>query len=64
MLPLQVFTICIGYLLSKIEQRLGSPEKPLSSLGALGYRNYWTLAVMRFLQTAPDNVRLEGWFDF
>ena len=49
-----------GYLLSKIEQRLGSPEKPLSNLGALGYKNYWTLALMRFLQTAPDNVRLEG----
>lgn len=49
-----------GYLLSRIEQRLGSPEKPLSSLGALGYKNYWTLAVMRFLQTASDNVRIEG----
>jgi histone acetyltransferase MYST1 len=50
----------LGYLLSKIEQRVGSPEKPLSSLGALGYRNYWTLAVMRFLEKAPDNIRLEG----
>ncbi|KAF9525653.1 hypothetical protein CPB83DRAFT_837983 [Crepidotus variabilis] len=52
--------IDFSYLLSKIEQRLGSPEKPLSALGALGYRNYWTLAVMRFLQTAPNNVRLEA----
>lgn len=52
--------IYAGYLLSKIEQRLGSPEKPLSSLGALGYKNYWTLAVMRFLEHAPDDVRLEG----
>ena len=51
-----------GYLLSKIEQRTGTPEKPLSSLGALGYGKYWTLAVMRFLQSAPDNVRLEGVF--
>ncbi|KAF4613588.1 hypothetical protein D9613_007898 [Agrocybe pediades] len=51
--------IDFSYLLSKIEQRVGSPEKPLSSLGALGYRNYWTLAVMRFLEKAPDNVRLE-----
>jgi len=46
--------------LSKIEQRLGSPEKPLSTLGAIGYKNYWILAVMRFLQSAPDNVMLEG----
>lgn len=49
-----------GYLLSKIEQRQGSPEKPLSGLGALGYKNYWTLAIMRFLEKAPDKVRLEG----
>ncbi|KAJ3483926.1 hypothetical protein NLJ89_g12022 [Agrocybe chaxingu] len=53
------FVIDFSYLLSKVEQRLGSPEKPLSSLGALGYKNYWTLAVMRFLATAPDNVKLE-----
>ncbi|PPQ98341.1 hypothetical protein CVT26_013597 [Gymnopilus dilepis] len=51
--------IDFSYLLSKIEQRTGSPEKPLSSLGALGYKNYWTLAIMRYLETAPDNVRLE-----
>uniref|UniRef100_A0A8H7Y3Q1 Histone acetyltransferase n=1 Tax=Psilocybe cubensis TaxID=181762 RepID=A0A8H7Y3Q1_PSICU len=48
-----------SYLLSKVEQRLGSPEKPLSSLGALGYKNYWTLAINRFLEKAPDNIRLE-----
>ena len=55
-------TVHIGYLLSKIEQRLGSPEKPLSSLGALGYKSYWTLAIMRFLRSVPDNVpvRLQG----
>ena len=49
-----------GYLWSKREQRLGSPEKPLSGLGALGYRNYWKLAVHRYLAIAPDNPRLEG----
>ncbi|KIM39961.1 hypothetical protein M413DRAFT_74317, partial [Hebeloma cylindrosporum] len=54
------FLIDFSYLLSKIEQRQGSPEKPLSGLGALGYKNYWTLAVMRFLEKAPDKVRLEG----
>ncbi|KAL1708174.1 acyl-CoA N-acyltransferase [Schizophyllum commune] len=52
--------IDFSYLLSKREQRLGSPEKPLSGLGALGYRNYWKLAVHRYLATAPDNPRLEG----
>ncbi|GAW07781.1 histone acetyltransferase mst2 [Lentinula edodes] len=48
-----------GYLLSKKEQRTGSPEKPLSALGALGYKNYWTLSLMRYLETAPENPRLE-----
>ncbi|KAI9512997.1 acyl-CoA N-acyltransferase [Russula earlei] len=49
-----------SYLLSKKEQRLGSPEKPLSGLGALGYKNYWTLSIMRYFRTAPDNPTLEG----
>ncbi|KAI0316722.1 hypothetical protein OF83DRAFT_1125219 [Amylostereum chailletii] len=48
-----------SYLLSKKERRLGSPEKPLSGLGALGYRNYWTLSVMRYLHTASREPRLE-----
>lgn len=55
----------IGYLLSKKEARTGTPERPLSQLGALSYKNYWTLAIMRFLQTAPDGITLEGtriWF--
>ncbi|KAJ7758859.1 hypothetical protein DFH07DRAFT_867970 [Mycena maculata] len=51
--------IDFSYLLSKKERRLGSPEKPLSALGALGYMNYWTLALMRYLATAPDRIRLE-----
>ncbi|KAI0787884.1 histone acetyltransferase [Fomes fomentarius] len=54
--------IDFSYLLSKKEQRAGSPEKPLSALGALGYKNYWTLSLMRYLQTAPPNPTLEGVF--
>ncbi|KAH9945286.1 uncharacterized protein BXZ73DRAFT_96273 [Epithele typhae] len=51
--------IDFSYLLSKKEQRTGSPEKPLSALGALGYKNYWTLSLMRYLDTALPNPRLE-----
>ncbi|KAG5721932.1 Histone acetyltransferase MYST2 [Termitomyces sp. T112] len=51
--------IDFSYLLSKKEQCVGSPEKPLSALGALGYKNYWTLSLMRYLVTAPDRLRLE-----
>ncbi|KAH9940994.1 hypothetical protein B0H21DRAFT_710749 [Amylocystis lapponica] len=51
--------IDFSYLLSKKEQRPGSPEKPLSALGALGYKSYWTHSIMRYLRTAPSNPRLE-----
>ncbi|KAK0495408.1 histone acetyltransferase, MYST superfamily, partial [Armillaria luteobubalina] len=54
------FLIDFSYLLSKKEQRLGSPEKPLSSLGALGYKNYWALSLMRYLENGPEHPRLEG----
>lgn len=33
---------------------------PLSGLGALGYKRYWTLAIMRFLEHAPSHVTLES----
>ncbi|KAG7089863.1 hypothetical protein E1B28_011507 [Marasmius oreades] len=51
--------IDFSYLLSKKEKRTGSPEKPLSGLGTLGYKNYWTLSLMRYLETAPDGPLLE-----
>ncbi|KAF8339644.1 uncharacterized protein EI90DRAFT_3037344 [Cantharellus anzutake] len=52
--------IDFSFLLSKKEGRAGSPEKPLSALGALSYRNYWTLAIMRYLQNAPDHVTIDS----
>ncbi|KLO12768.1 hypothetical protein SCHPADRAFT_915502 [Schizopora paradoxa] len=52
--------IDFSYLLSKKEGKCGTPERPLSALGAIGYQKYWTLAIMRFLQTAPEDPRLEG----
>ncbi|KAG6909967.1 hypothetical protein DXG01_014236 [Tephrocybe rancida] len=51
--------IDFSYLLSKKEQQAGSPEKPLSGLGALGYKNYWTLSLLRYLEHAPDLPRLQ-----
>lgn len=54
------FLIAMSYLLSRKEKRLGSPEKPLSDLGFLTYRSYWTLAVYRVLASASDALTLEG----
>ncbi|GAA5854791.1 hypothetical protein JCM9279_000947 [Rhodotorula babjevae] len=58
--------IDFSYLLSKKEGRLGTPERPLSDLGLLSYRNYWTLALAQYFAALPPvdegderNIRFE-----
>ncbi|XP_026133017.1 histone acetyltransferase KAT7-like [Carassius auratus] len=41
--------IDFSYLLSKVEERVGSPERPLSDLGLISYRSYWKEVLLRYM---------------
>ena len=41
--------IDFSYLLSKEEEKIGSPERPLSDLGLLSYRSYWKDVLLNYL---------------
>ncbi|KAL7820607.1 hypothetical protein V8C26DRAFT_361655 [Trichoderma gracile] len=48
--------IDFSYLLTKVEEKTGSPEKPLSDMGLVSYRNYWRLRLCRyFIETMKDD---------
>jgi histone acetyltransferase SAS3 len=53
--------IDFSYLLTKVEQKTGSPEKPLSDMGLVSYRNYWRLVLCRyFIDTLKDEGHKES----
>lgn len=52
--------IDFSYLLSKKEERPGSPEKPLSDLGLLSYRSYWRRIILAELKKCEsDHISVE-----
>uniref|UniRef100_A0A673MM08 histone acetyltransferase n=1 Tax=Sinocyclocheilus rhinocerous TaxID=307959 RepID=A0A673MM08_9TELE len=55
------FLIDFSYLLSRLEGRAGSPEKPLSDLGRLSYLAYWKSVILEYLHNHPDkSVSIRG----
>jgi hypothetical protein len=44
------FLISFSYELSKKEEKVGSPEKPISDLGQISYTAYWCRAVLEELR--------------
>jgi len=52
------FLISCSYELSKLEGKTGSPEKPLSDLGRLSYRSYWTYVILSTLRDVDETMSI------
>lgn len=50
------YLIEFSYLLTRVEKKTGSPEKPLSDMGLVSYRKYWRLVLCEELLAQHGNV--------
>lgn len=50
--------ISFSYLLTRVERKTGSPEKPLSDMGLVSYRNYWRLVLSYELINQKDPISI------
>jgi histone acetyltransferase MYST1 len=49
----------LAYELSKLENKVGTPEKPLSDLGLLSFRSYWTEVLLNILKEHKGNLSIK-----
>eukprot|EP00192_Tetraselmis_astigmatica_P005340 CAMPEP_0117668456 /NCGR_PEP_ID=MMETSP0804-20121206/11561_1 /TAXON_ID=1074897 /ORGANISM="Tetraselmis astigmatica, Strain CCMP880" /LENGTH=453 /DNA_ID=CAMNT_0005476353 /DNA_START=254 /DNA_END=1615 /DNA_ORIENTATION=- len=53
------FLIAFSYELSKIEGKVGTPERPLSDLGLVSYRGYWTRVLLNVLKSHQGTISIK-----
>jgi len=53
------FLIAFAYELSKREGRIGTPERPLSDLGQLSFRSYWSKVLLEQLRNVKGDVSIK-----
>eukprot|EP00271_Cylindrocystis_brebissonii_P022868 TRINITY_DN898_c1_g2_i2.p1 TRINITY_DN898_c1_g2~~TRINITY_DN898_c1_g2_i2.p1 ORF type:complete len:588 (-),score=194.64 TRINITY_DN898_c1_g2_i2:231-1994(-) len=53
------FLIAFAYELSKKEGKVGTPERPLSDLGQVSFRSYWTRVLLEILKNHKGNLSIK-----
>ncbi len=53
------FLIAMSYYYSKLENKQGTPEVPLSDLGKLSYKSYWITTVLECLIKYKCNISIK-----
>eukprot|EP00921_Rhytidocystis_pertsovi_P001473 GHVQ01002505.1.p1 GENE.GHVQ01002505.1~~GHVQ01002505.1.p1 ORF type:complete len:246 (-),score=24.99 GHVQ01002505.1:266-1003(-) len=57
------FLINFSYSLSKVEQKTGTPERPLSDLGKASYMAYWAERLIHIINEAEGSLSIQEMSD-
>lgn len=53
------FLIAMSYSISRSEKRICTPETPLSDLGRISYKSYWTVTILETLLKFKGNLSIK-----